>query len=145
MNRGKGCPDCSALRQPAMKSLLCCRGRPWSMVLVVYGFPTKVLTLCACLLVPAHAHCSTLLHLAAPPSQKLGVRDASPNDGRCRALTGALTILHVLQIQALQFEWAWQHPDKSKIVRDDVAALMASSKRPGIMGAKGKARLKFLS
>ena len=108
---------------------------------MVYGFPTKVLSLRACLPVAAHAHCSTLPHPAAPPSQKLGVRDASPDDARCWALTGALTLLRVLQIQALQFEWAWQHPEKSKIVRDDVAALMASTKRPGIMGAKGKARI----
>ena len=55
-----------------------------------------------------------------------------------------LTALYALQIQALQFEWAWQHPEKSKIVRDDVAALLASSKRPGIMGAKGKARITLL-
>lgn len=43
-----------------------------------------------------------------------------------------------LQIQALQFEWAWQHPEKSKAVRDDVAALVASCKRAGLSGAKGK-------
>ena len=53
-----------------------------------------------------------------------------------------LTALDALQIQALQFEWAWQHPEKSKIVRDDVAALLASCKRTGIMGARGKARVK---
>ena len=69
------------------------------------------------------------------------MRGASPDDARCWAKTGALTALHALQIQALQFEWAWQHPEKSKIVRDDVAALMASCKRPGILGAKGKARV----
>ena len=42
------------------------------------------------------------------------------------------------QVQALQFEWAWQHPEKSKAVRDDVAALVASCKRAGLSGAKGK-------
>ena len=41
-------------------------------------------------------------------------------------------------MQALQFEWAWQHPEKSKAVRDDVAALVASCKRAGLSGAKGK-------
>lgn len=41
-------------------------------------------------------------------------------------------------MQALQFEWAWQHPEKSKAVRDDVTALVASCKRAGLSGAKGK-------
>ena len=41
-------------------------------------------------------------------------------------------------MQALQFEWAWQHPEKSKAVRDDVAALVSSCKRAGLSGAKGK-------
>eukprot|EP00878_Enallax_costatus_P036383 GHUV01040849.1.p1 GENE.GHUV01040849.1~~GHUV01040849.1.p1 ORF type:complete len:112 (+),score=15.18 GHUV01040849.1:180-515(+) len=53
------------------------RGRPWEMVLVVYGFPTHV--------------------------------------------------------QALQFEWAWQHPEKSKVVRTVVAQLKASQ-RKGLQG-----------
>ena len=44
----------------------------------------------------------------------------------------------MFQVQALQFEWAWQHPEKSKAVRDDVAALVASCKRAGLSGAKGK-------
>ena len=44
----------------------------------------------------------------------------------------------LVQVQALQFEWAWQHPEKSKAVRDDVAALVASCKRAGLSGAKGK-------
>ena len=55
-----------------------------------------------------------------------------------------LTALCAVQIQALQFEWAWQHPEKSKAVREDVAALMASRKRAGIMGAKGKAGVQYL-
>ncbi len=44
----------------------------------------------------------------------------------------------VVQVQALQFEWAWQHPEKSKALRDLVAELKGTRKSAGITGAKGK-------
>lgn len=40
------------------------------------------------------------------------------------------------QVQALQFEWAWQHPDKSKVVRTVVQGLKKHQK----YGTAGKVR-----
>lgn len=45
---------------------------------------------------------------------------------------------NIMQVQALQFEWAWQHPEKSKAVRDLVAELKGTRKSASINGAKGK-------
>jgi structure-specific endonuclease subunit SLX1 len=46
--------------------------------------------------------------------------------------------IHVrLQVQALQFEWAWQHPTKSKVMRP-VAQRLGSR---ALYGLKGKVRL----
>ena len=38
------------------------------------------------------------------------------------------------QVQALQFEWAWQHPDKSKALREAYAAI----RKVDLKGARGK-------
>ena len=38
------------------------------------------------------------------------------------------------QVQALQFEWAWQHPDKSKALREAYAA----TRKVDLKGARGK-------
>jgi len=43
-----------------------------------------------------------------------------------------------MQVQALQFEWAWQHPEKSLAVREAIAALKGTVKIAGFTGAKGK-------
>ncbi len=52
---------------------------------------------------------------------------------------GVLMSHNTMQVQALQFEWAWQHPEKSKAVRDLVAQLKGTRKSAAsITGAKGK-------
>ena len=82
--------------------------RPWEMTLVVYGFPTQVRSA-----LPMHA--------------------CTPADGGTPHRTCAVW-LGVSQVQALQFEWAWQHPAKSKAARS-VAAQIGKS---GVQSLKGK-------
>jgi structure-specific endonuclease subunit SLX1 len=41
------------------------------------------------------------------------------------------------QVAALQFEWAWQHPDKSKVARTVVAGLKKHQKY-GTAGKVGR-------
>jgi hypothetical protein len=42
------------------------------------------------------------------------------------------------QVQALQFEWAWQHPERSLEVRP-IAARLGRTKRYGVAGKVGAA------
>lgn len=52
-------------------------------------------------------------------------------------------VLHgfATQVQALQFEWAWQHPERSTAARGAVVAMSKAQR----MGAKGKVWLPLQS
>ena len=87
-----------------------CRFRPWEMVLVVYGFPTKV-----------------------PAGQPLSCGGAT---GRIKTQCTATQCSWSLQVQALQFEWAWQHPMVSIAVREAASKMSQQAQR----GVQGKVR-----
>ena len=53
-----------------------------------------------------------------------------------RALPGQTLPGPAAQVQALQFEWAWQHPDKSKALREAYASI----RKADLKGARGKVR-----
>ncbi len=55
---------------------------------------------------------------------------------RSRALPGQTLPGPAAQVQALQFEWAWQHPDKSKALREAYGSI----RKADLKGARGKVR-----
>ena len=87
-----------------------CRFRPWEMVLVVYGFPTKV-----------------------PAGQPVSCGGAM---GRNKTQCTVAWCPWLLQVQALQFEWAWQHPMVSIAVREAASKMSQQAQR----GVQGKVR-----
>ena len=86
--------------------ILLLRHRPWDMVLVCYGFPSQVSAV-------FHAYACT------------GTNASAHAPHWCPAY---------VQRDALQFEWAWQHPHVSIAVRDVAATLP----KRGLSGLKGK-------
>lgn len=71
----------------------------------------------------------------APPSLAFRARGAP----RGRPWEMALVVYgFTTQVQALQFEWAWQHPERSKAVRA-VAAGLKSHQKYGTAGKVGPA------
>ena len=55
---------------------------------------------------------------------------------RSLALPGQTLPGPAAQVQALQFEWAWQHPDKSKALREAYGSI----RKADLKGARGKVR-----